>query len=47
MNISNLLIKVVLKCKIFFISNNEIIESVNHLKDKILKTAENIPSFFF
>ena len=30
----------------FFISNNEIIESVNHLKDKILRTAENIPSYF-
>ena len=30
----------------FFISNNEIIESINHLKDKILRTAENIPSYF-
>ena len=29
-----------------FITNNEIIESVNHLKDKILRTAENIPSYF-
>ena len=28
----------------FFISNNEMNESVNRLKDKILKTAENIPS---
>ena len=27
----------------FFMSNNEIIEPVNHLKDKILRTAENIP----
>ena len=47
MNILNLLIKIVLKCKILFISNNEIIVSVNDLKDKILGTAESTPSYFF
>ena len=30
----------------FFISNDEIIKSVNHLKDKITRTPENIPSYF-
>ena len=30
----------------FFISNNELIESVNHLKGKILRSTENIPSYF-
>ena len=30
----------------FFISNNEIFESVNNLKDKILRAAKNIPSYF-
>ena len=29
----------------FFIRNNEILESVNHLKDKILRTAENLRSY--
>ena len=32
--------------KNFFISNDEIIKSVNHLKDKIIRTPENIPSYF-
>ena len=30
----------------FFISNDEIIKSVNHLNNKITKTPENIPSYF-
>ena len=30
----------------FFISNNEIIQPVNHSKDKKLRTAENKPSYF-
>ena len=32
--------------KNFFISNDEIIKSVNHLKDKIIRTPENIPTYF-
>ena len=46
MSILNLLIKIVLKSKIFFIRNNEIIESVKNLKDEKLRKAENIPLYF-
>ena len=35
-----------LEMKNFFISNDEIVKSVNHLKDKIIRTPENIPSYF-
>ena len=35
-----------LEMKNFFIGNDEIIKSVNHLKDKIIRTPENIPSYF-
>ena len=30
----------------FFISNDEIINSIDHLTDKITSTPDNIPSFF-
>ena len=30
----------------FFISNDEIVNSINHLTDKIIRTPNNIPSFF-
>ena len=32
--------------KIFFISNDEIVKSINHSKYKITRTLDNIPSFF-
>ena len=30
----------------FFISNNEIVNSINHLKDKVTRTPDNIPLLF-
>ena len=32
--------------KNFFMNNDDILKSVNHLKDKIIETPESIPSFF-
>ena len=30
----------------FFVNSDDIFKSVNHLKDKIIRTPESIPSFF-
>ena len=32
--------------KIFFINNDNILKPVNHLTDKIIRTPQNIASFF-
>ena len=35
-----------LEMQFFFVSNDEINKPVNHLKDKITRTPDNISSFF-